>query len=207
MVGWHQGAPMGQQSTRSAEDMYPKGDGRHRFRLLGSMGSFQMKPKGAWHPAWWWVSVSGQKLGMCLLPVVRVKNIWGYLWPFLHIPAALGQKESHPSCSLLGSSTCCASGIDPQKETHHLLCGAGGPGSCLLGWQIFECPLHLQPGVELHGCTALSGVTLRCCEGAIKGFCSIFSTHCGTSSLEILDLMAESLPGSSMAVCEALGRM
>lgn len=36
----------------------------------------------------WWVKVSDQKLGMCLLPVLRVKNIWGYLWSFFHILAA-----------------------------------------------------------------------------------------------------------------------
>lgn len=77
----------------------------------------------------------------------------------------------HALALILGSSICHPSSINPREETCHLLCG---PGPCPVGWPVFKCPLHLHPGAGLHGCTALSGVTLRGCKGAIKDFYSHF---------------------------------
>lgn len=88
MVGWRQGAPTGQLSAQSDEEMYPQGDGRHSFGTVLSCRTIMKTVMMKFPTQLWWVRVFGHKLRMCLLPVLRVKNIWGYLWSFCCILAA-----------------------------------------------------------------------------------------------------------------------
>ena len=211
MVGWHQGAPMGQLSTRSAKETYPKGDGRHSFG-----GCFVPQDhsgdcrKEVCHPALVGEGLWPQtgKVSPACTQGEKHSGVFMVTPPYSGSPVTTTKLSffypAHARALILGSSICHTSSIDAWEETRHLL---RGPGPCPLGWPVFKCPLHLHPGADLHGCTALSGVTLRGYKGAIKGFYSIFSTHCGKSFQEISDVLAQSLPGSPTAVCQALGRI
>lgn len=78
---------MGQLSARSDEEMYPQRDGRHSFGTVLSGRTILETFMMSFPTQLWWVRVSGQKLRICLLPVLRVKNIWGYFWSFCCILA------------------------------------------------------------------------------------------------------------------------
>lgn len=153
MVGWHQGAPTGQLSARSDEEMYLQGDGKHSCGTVGSCRVILETVMTRFPTHLWWVRVSGQKWRMCLLPVLRVKNLGVFLVILLYSGSAVTTRKTsflyltHASVLILGSSFSTL----PASTSGRKVTISSVVQVMPLEWLVFKCPLHLPPAVELHG--------------------------------------------------------
>ena len=137
---------MGQLSTRSVEETYAKGDGKHSFG-----GCFVPQkhsgdcPKEVCHPALVGEGLWPQtgKVSPACTQGEKHRAVFMVIPPYSGSPVT-ARKPSflYPTDALaliMGSSTCHTSSIDLREKTCWLV---HGPGPRLPGWPICKCPLH-----------------------------------------------------------------